>query len=59
MSSLMKTRPPWGTLVAGEENWAGYFFRDAKDDERRGKDNKQVAGLVRYGRKAGAASRHG
>lgn len=52
-------KTPWGTFVSGEENWAGYFFRDAKDDERRGKDNKQVAGLVRYGRKAGAASRHG
>lgn len=52
-------KTPWGTFVSGEENWAGYFFRDAKDDERRGKDNKQVAGLERYGRKAGAASRHG
>lgn len=52
-------KTPWGTFVSGEENWAGYFFRDAKDDQRRGKDNKQVAGLERYGRKAGAASRHG
>lgn len=49
---------PWGTYVSGEENWFGYFFRDAKDDERRQKD-KQVQALVRYGRKAGAASRHG
>jgi secreted PhoX family phosphatase len=52
-------KTPWGTFVSGEENWAGYFFRDAKDDERRGKKNKQVAALDRYGRKAGAASRHG
>lgn len=52
-------KTPWGTFVSGEENWYGYFFRDAKDDERRGKADKQVAGLNRYGRKAGAASRHG
>jgi secreted PhoX family phosphatase len=52
-------KTPWGTFVSGEENWAGYFFRDAKDDERRGKNSKQVLALLRYGRKAGAASRHG
>ncbi len=52
-------KTPWGTFVSGEENWAGYFFRDAKDDERRGKKNPQVLGLERYGRKAGVASRHG
>ena len=51
-------RTPWGTFVSGEENWFGYFFRDAKDDERRKKD-KQVQALNRYGRKAGAPSRHG
>ena len=51
-------RTPWGTLVSGEENWFGYFHRDAKDDERRQKD-KQVTALNRYGRKAGAPSRHG
>ena len=49
---------PWGTYVSGEENWFGYFHRDAKDDEARKKD-KQVQALNRYGRKAGAASRHG
>jgi secreted PhoX family phosphatase len=27
-------KTPWGTFVSGEENWFGYFFRDAKDDER-------------------------
>ncbi|MEY2682933.1 MAG: hypothetical protein RJA09_77 [Pseudomonadota bacterium] len=52
-------KTPWGTYVSGEENWFGYFFRDAKDDERRGKTDKQVQALNRYGRKAGAASRHG
>ena len=51
-------RTPWGTFVSGEENWFGYFFRDTKDDERRKKD-KQVQALNRYGRKAGAPSRHG
>ncbi len=52
-------KTPWGTFVSGEENWYGYFFRDAKDDERRGKKDLQVTALNRYGRKAGAASRHG
>lgn len=52
-------KTPWNTFVSGEENWAGYFYRDAKDDDRRGKKNPQVLGLDRYGRKAGAASRHG
>jgi uncharacterized protein len=51
-------KTPWGTYVSGEENWFGYFFRDAKDDDARKKD-KQVQGLKRYGRKAGDASRHG
>jgi secreted PhoX family phosphatase len=51
-------RTPWGTFVSGEENWFGYFHRDAQDDEARKKD-KQVQALNRYGRKAGAASRHG
>ncbi len=52
-------KTPWGTFVSGEENWFGYFHRDAKDDDRRGKKDKAIAGLVRYGRPAGAASRHG
>ncbi len=51
-------KTPWGTYVSGEENWFGYFFRDAQDDDRRKKD-KHVQALNRYGRKAGAASRHG
>ncbi len=52
-------KTPWGTFVSGEENWFGYFHRDAKDDDRRGRKDPQVAGLIRYGRPAGAASRHG
>ena len=51
-------KTPWGSFVSGEENWYGYFSRDAKDDDARKKD-KQVQGLKRYGRNAGAASRHG
>jgi len=51
-------KTPWGTFVSGEENWFGYFHRDAQDDVRRNKD-KSVQALNRYGRKAGAASRHG
>ncbi len=51
-------RTPWGTYVAGEENWFGYFTRDAKDNDRRGKD-KSILALNRHGRSAGAASRHG
>ncbi len=51
-------RTPWGTLVSGEENWAGYFTRAAADNTARGND-KSVASLNRYGRAAGAASRHG
>jgi len=52
-------KTPWGTYVSGEENWFGYFHRDAKDDERRGKKDPSVVALDRYGRKAGAPSRHG
>ena len=49
---------PWGTLLTGEENWAGYFTRGAADNAARGND-KSVASLNRYGRSQGAASRHG
>ncbi len=52
-------KTPWNTYVSGEENWREYFFRDAQDDERRGKKDKSVTALLRYGRKAGEASRHG
>jgi secreted PhoX family phosphatase len=51
-------KTPWGTFVSGEENWFGYFFRDAQDDQRRN-NPKLVAAFNRYGRKAGAPSRHG
>ncbi len=52
-------KTPWNTFVSGEENWFGYFHRTAQDDEVRGKTSAQVAALERYGRKAGAPSRHG
>ena len=52
-------KTPWGTYASGEENWFGYFTRDAKDDAKRGAKDKAVAALNRYGRRAGAASRHG
>ena len=42
--------------MSGEDNWYGYFFRNAKDDDSRGKKDPFVAGLVRYGRVAGGAS---
>ena len=51
-------KTPWGSLVTGEENWVGYFFRNATDDTARGND-KSVTSLKRYGRTQGAASRHG
>lgn len=53
-------KTPWGTLVTGEENWAGYFTRISTDDTARGGSTaKSVVSLKRYGRNAGAASRHG
>ena len=51
---------PWGTFLSGEENWAGYFTRSTTDDTARGGATaRSVVSLVRYGRNAGAASRHG
>lgn len=52
------SRTPWGTLLTGEENWAGYFTRSASDNTARGND-KSVTSLNRYGKTAGSASRHG
>ncbi len=51
-------KTPWGSFLTGEENWAGYFFRNTADDTARGND-KSVTSLKRYGRSQGAASRHG
>ena len=51
-------KTPWGTFLTGEENWSGYFFRNATDNAARGND-KSVTALNRYGRSQGAASRHG
>lgn len=50
-------KTPWGTLLTGEENWAGYYTRSGTDDATRG--DKSVTSLNRYGRTQGAASRHG
>jgi secreted PhoX family phosphatase len=41
-------KTPWGTLLTGEENWAGYFTRPTGDDAARGND-KSVTSLKRYG----------
>jgi len=51
-------KTPWGTFLTGEENWFGYFTRNATDNAARGND-KSVTALNRYGRAQGAASRHG
>ncbi|MCM2251508.1 MAG: PhoX family phosphatase [Ramlibacter sp.] len=51
---------PWGTFLTGEENWAGYFFRNSTDNAARGGSTaRSVVALNRYGRAQGAASRHG
>ncbi|MCF8998629.1 PhoX family protein [Acinetobacter nectaris] len=47
---------PWGTYLTTEENFIGYFQRDAKDDEQR--QPHEVAALKRYGLKAGSSSKY-
>jgi uncharacterized protein len=43
---------PWGTYLAAEENWAGYFFRGADDAVRTQKDK---SALLRNGIRPNAA----
>mgnify|MGYP000608830295 CR=1 FL=1 len=54
-------KTPWGTLLTGEENWSGYYFRAAGDQALR--TAKANTALGRYGRNvtatAAAASRYG
>lgn len=54
-------KTPWGTLLTGEENWSGYFFRAAGDNTA--SDAKRNVALARYGRNvtatSAAASRYG
>ena len=54
-------KTPWGTVLTGEENWVGYYYRAAGDPALR---TAQANGaLVRYGSvataTAAAASRYG
>jgi secreted PhoX family phosphatase len=50
---------PWGTYLTGEENWAGYFTRNATDDTALGASSRAATSLRRYGATQGLASRHG
>lgn len=54
-------KTPWGTLLTGEENWVGYYFRAAGDQALR--TAKANVALSRYGLNAtataAAASRYG
>ena len=47
---------PWGTYSTCEENWAGYFRRDAGDNARRttALGAKSVTAFTRYGLNTGA-----
>jgi uncharacterized protein len=51
-------KTPWGTLLTGEENWAGYFARAAGDNAVRGATSKSVVSLTRYGVAQGSNGRH-
>ncbi|MDO9071955.1 MAG: PhoX family phosphatase [Rubrivivax sp.] len=54
-------KTPWGTLLTGEENWSGYYFRPAGDQALR--PAKENTSFARYGRNvtatANANSRYG
>jgi secreted PhoX family phosphatase len=49
---------PWGTYLTCEENWVGYFRRDASDVTARAGTKQQVS-LARYGKGAAAAGNFG
>lgn len=49
---------PWGTYITCEENWAGYFRRDASDVAARA-GTKAAASLARYGRGGASAGNNG
>jgi uncharacterized protein len=46
---------PWGTYLACEENWAGYFRRIAATDNPQ-RSAKELASIARYGAPAPAAN---
>lgn len=51
---------PWGTYLTCEENWVGYFRRDASDVAARPTISpKEQVSLARYGRGAAAAGNYG
>lgn len=47
---------PWGTYLTAEENFIGYFVRNATDDTLRSAN--EIVALNRYGLKQGAKSRY-
>ena len=47
---------PWGTYLTCEENYIGYFARNATDDLKR--SAKEIVALNRYGLKQGSGSRY-
>ncbi|WP_349927626.1 PhoX family phosphatase [Acinetobacter sp. A1-4-2] len=47
---------PWGTYLTAEENFIGYFVRNAADDSSR--TANEIMALNRYGLKQGAKSRY-
>ncbi len=49
---------PWGTYLTCEENWTGYFRRDASDVTAR-VGTKSAVSLARYGRGAASGGNNG